>query len=61
MSMRSSTLIVDGASPHRVNKVVKVEHDQTSFYYRSLRSTINKHQPIDDESRHQGTEYIQQV
>jgi hypothetical protein len=42
VSMRSSTLTVDGASLHRVNKVVEVEHNETLFDYRSLRYTINK-------------------
>jgi hypothetical protein len=33
VSMRSSTLTVDGASPHHMNKVVEVEHNETSFDY----------------------------
>jgi hypothetical protein len=62
VSMSSSTLTVDDASMHHVNKVVEVEHNETSFDYRSLRYTINKCETThDDESRRQGTNYIQKV
>jgi hypothetical protein len=40
--LKSSTLSAKGASIHHVNKGVEVEHNETSFDYRSLRYTINK-------------------
>jgi hypothetical protein len=39
---KSSTRSAKGASLHRLNKGVEVEHNETSFDYRSLRYTINK-------------------
>jgi hypothetical protein len=42
VSWRSSTLSVEGASLHHVNRGVDVEHNETSFDYRSLRYIVNK-------------------
>ena len=56
---KSSTQSAKGASLHHVNKWVQVEHNVTSFDYRSLMYIVNKReQPIDNESRYQGIEYI---
>jgi hypothetical protein len=44
VNWRSSTLAIDGASLHHVNKGIEVEHNETSFDYQSLRYTINKHE-----------------
>jgi hypothetical protein len=40
---KSSTQFAKGASVHHVNKRVEVEHNETSFDYRSLMYIVNKY------------------